>query len=193
MSYELELDTLVKNQKLIREVIEYDPENGTFRWKPRGREFFNTEGYFKSWNTRFAGKLAGSAFSAYTRNKDLPKDYMVIRILGLPVLAHRLAFLIKEGWLPEAVGHIDTNGLNNKWDNLCASSRYEVGKSMRKSLRNTSGHAGVNYIKACGKWQARIRTDGDDKYLGIYENIEDAIKARKEAEIKYGFSNIQGD
>ncbi len=48
---------------------------------------------------------------------------------------------------------------------------------------NTSGYKGV--YKAIDKWQAKIGFQGNEYYLGTFDNIEDAIKARKEAEEKY--------
>ena len=52
------------------------------------------------------------------------------------------------------------------------------------SKNNTSGVTGVHWHKVKKKWEATI-TEGKKKYLGIFTNKEDAIKARKEAEIKY--------
>lgn len=48
---------------------------------------------------------------------------------------------------------------------------------------NTSGYRGVCPSK--GKWRATIGHKGKQIYLGEYENIEDAIAARKEGEEKY--------
>ncbi len=52
----------------------------------------------------------------------------------------------------------------------------------RKVLRrdNTSGHTGV--IAYRGKWRAQITFKGRDYVLGVYEKLEDAVTARKEAE-----------
>lgn len=47
---------------------------------------------------------------------------------------------------------------------------------------NTSGHTGVSWNKTKGKWVARIQFQKNMYYLGAFENIDDAIKARKEAE-----------
>ena len=53
------------------------------------------------------------------------------------------------------------------------------------SSRNTSGVKGVNWSKSENKWYARISVDGRRIELGYYFNFADAVKARKEAEIKY--------
>ncbi|WP_195264571.1 AP2 domain-containing protein [Clostridium sp. 1001275B_160808_H3] len=49
---------------------------------------------------------------------------------------------------------------------------------------NTSGITGVTWDKSKGKWMAQIVFKGKSYYLGRYENKEDAVKARKEAEEK---------
>ena len=50
---------------------------------------------------------------------------------------------------------------------------------------NTSGITGVYWKKDRNKWGARIVVNGKCIYLGYFANKEDAIKIRKEAEIKY--------
>ena len=55
----------------------------------------------------------------------------------------------------------------------------------RKSPKNTSGTTGVSYNKAMKKWVAYIRKDGKQHWLGSYKCIDDAIKARKDAEKRY--------
>lgn len=50
---------------------------------------------------------------------------------------------------------------------------------------NTSGYKGVCWNKKSNKWYAQIRVNKKRIHLGSFTNIEDAIKARKEAEEKY--------
>ena len=50
---------------------------------------------------------------------------------------------------------------------------------------NTSGIRGIDYFKIAEKWRARITKEGITYTLGYFDNIEDAIKARIEAEDKY--------
>ena len=56
---------------------------------------------------------------------------------------------------------------------------------------NTSGVIGVHWDKVIKKWRARVMLNGKSKHLGYFTNKEDAIKARKEGEIKY-FGDFRG-
>lgn len=58
---------------------------------------------------------------------------------------------------------------------------------MNRSMRsdNTSGVTGVYWCKSRNKWNAEIRINSKKINLGYFINKEDAIKARKRAEIKY--------
>lgn len=53
------------------------------------------------------------------------------------------------------------------------------------SIKNCSGCKGVCYIESNKKWFAYIYLKTKQIRLGYFEKIEDAIKARKEAEEKY--------
>jgi hypothetical protein len=54
----------------------------------------------------------------------------------------------------------------------------------RPTKRSKSGIKGVFWNKQRGKWEARIGFQGKVYKLGVFEFIEDAAKARKEAEEK---------
>lgn len=97
----------------------------------------------------------------------------------------RLARLIMSCPKDKIVDHINGNPLDNRKYNLRVATKREnaFNKSMRND--NTSGYIGVHYSSQRNKWIAQIQIDGKNKYLGIFESIEDAIKARQDAEIKY--------
>ncbi len=57
----------------------------------------------------------------------------------------------------------------------------EAGKK-RRIATNTSGYTGVYQNKQTGKWVAQITFKGKRYYLGSYEKIEDAAKARQQGE-----------
>lgn len=67
-------------------------------------------------------------------------------------------------------------------DNLThiAGTTIDKLKNNRTPVNNTSGVKGVYFIK--GKWVAKIVFQQKAYYLGTYENINDAIDARKNAE-----------
>lgn len=58
-------------------------------------------------------------------------------------------------------------------------------KSSRLSVSNTSGVKGVYYDKRSGKWRARLKFKGKLMNFGSFDNFEDAVKARKNAELEY--------
>ncbi len=51
---------------------------------------------------------------------------------------------------------------------------------------NKSGYTGVHWEKSKNQWGAEITINGKSIFLGRFNNIEDAIDARKKAEEKYG-------
>jgi hypothetical protein len=55
---------------------------------------------------------------------------------------------------------------------------------------NTSGHKGIFWHKASGKWEVRIRLNGKLQNFGLHEKLEDAIEvaiaARKKLHGEFG-------
>lgn len=62
-------------------------------------------------------------------------------------------------------------------------SRYDRGRKVNRN--STSGVRGVSWSPKLGKWRAQIMLDRKQIYLGVYEKKEDAIAARKAAEVRY--------
>ena len=85
----------------------------------------------------------------------------------------------------KVVDHIKHNKLDNRKSYLRAidECKNAINKSPYKN--NTSGHVGIGFDTKSCKWRSSIRFKNKTIYLGLYDNIEDAIKARKEAEEKY--------
>lgn len=57
--------------------------------------------------------------------------------------------------------------------------------STKANINSKSGIRGVFFNRRSGKWRASLKFQGKDHYLGEYQNMEDAIKARKRAEELY--------
>lgn len=69
--------------------------------------------------------------------------------------------------------------------NQVESTNIGIINSSKLSINNKSGYKGVYYDEKRGKWIAQINFKKKHYGLGQYDNKEDAIKARKEAEEKY--------
>jgi len=82
------------------------------------------------------------------------------------------------------IDHVDRNGLNNCKINLrlCSASQNAHNTGIRSD--NTSSVKGVYFNKKAGKWEATLIKAGKFYYLGGYQLIEDAIAARRNAEVQ---------
>lgn len=91
------------------------------------------------------------------------------------------------------IDHKDCNPLNNLEINLRICTYAENAQNQKIRSNNTSGQTGVSWSKSVKKWLAQIMVNGRYKYLGYFDNIEDATKAYNAAAIKYHgeFANIQ--
>lgn len=82
------------------------------------------------------------------------------------------------------VDHINHNKLDNRKNNLRIVTRSQQCMNTRKRKNNSSGIKGVYKMTGYEKWCAQINASGKRIYLGSFNNKEDAINARLEAEKK---------
>ncbi len=83
------------------------------------------------------------------------------------------------------VDHINGNPLDNRLCNLRICKHSENCKNQKIFTSNTTGKNGVYWDRNKNKYGCHIRVDGKDHHLGFYDNKEDAVVARENAEIKY--------
>lgn len=83
----------------------------------------------------------------------------------------------------KVVDHINHDTLDNRKRNMRIITHQQNIMNQKLNKNNTSGHTGVYLYK--GKWLSIITVNGKQIRLGYYENKEEAVKARKEAEKKY--------
>lgn len=97
---------------------------------------------------------------------------------------HRFIFgLTKENNVE--VDHKDHNGANNIKKNLRIGTRTQNAMNMAKFKKTESGYHGIYWGRTNNKWKVEIWENKNRRYLGLYSNLEEAIKIRKEAEEKY--------
>ena len=168
----------------IRELLDYNPEIGVFHHKPRARKWFKTKRDMNSWNARFAGKKAGGIDNS---------GYVSIRLLSKLRRAAYLAKAIMDNKLPEGqIDHINHIKDDNRADNLRVVSSQENLQNQSRSRNNTSGCTGVYWFKEKEKWVAYITVNYVMEKLYYGDSYEEAVAARKAAEIEYGFHKNHG-
>lgn len=82
------------------------------------------------------------------------------------------------------IDHKNRNRLDNRKSNLRIISHSSNSKNIKVPKDNKTGYIGVIWDKERNKWRAEIRCDGKAYYLGRYEDIYEAVKARLIAESK---------
>ena len=162
----------------LRQRLRYEPETGKLYW-------LDYEGVTNKWRVRFAGKEA----FIFQR----PNGYKQGQLDGLNILAHRAAWALHyAGWPDEQIDHINGIRDDNRIANLRAVSSKDNNRNRKRGVHNTSGAMGVHWDKGRKKWLSFITEDNRFKNLGRFDTIEEATKARKEAEVKYGFHENHG-
>ncbi len=162
-------------QSKLKELLQYNPGTGIFTWKVKPSGIIN------------AGDVAGHIYTSRQ------KQYMAIQIKRIKYAVHRLAWLYVHGDFPtDTVDHINGDGTDNRIENLRVVSLAENQKNKRRYKNSTSGTTGVNWFAPSRKWRAIIQANGMRKHLGYFEDINDAINARKQAEKEYGFHENHG-
>jgi hypothetical protein len=142
----------------LRELLDYDPETGVFRWKMNRRR----------------GKVAGTL---------RPDGYRQIGIDGCLYLEHRLAWLYVNGeWPADEIDHRNRERAGNQVESLRPATRPQnFANSIGKG--STSGFKGVSAYGQ--KWRARICVEGNHIFLGYFDTVDDARAAYWQAAQKY--------
>lgn len=153
-------------QEELKEHLHYDPLTGDFNW--------------------IIGKRGLKVNSKAGSMND--QGYVIIRINNIRYRAHRLAWLCVYGHFPiNEIDHINGVRSDNRIENLRDVTRKENKKNVGKYKTNTSGVNGVRWYEPLSKWHAQIQIDNHKIHLGYFENLKDAIAARKSAETNFNF------
>lgn len=108
------------------------------------------------------------------------KGYGKIRREGKLVLAHRLAFEWVHGEIPEGM-QVDHRCFHRNCvrpDHLRLVTNAQNGQNRRGAQSNSAtGVRGVSWRKDCRKFMAKVRLNGKQHNVGLYDTLEEAEAA----------------
>lgn len=149
------------SKEQLDRLLAYDPLTGALTWKVQrsGVRFWQEAGTIKR------------------------SGYRAIRVAGLAYQAHRLAWVIMTGEEPESdIDHINGVRTDNRWVNLRSATPLQNSANAARQRNNLTGYKGVGTLPhSPNRWQAQIKINGKNKYLGIYPSPELAHQAYMKA------------
>lgn len=140
----------------VNELLSFDAASGEFSWKPR---------------------------PAGHRSKS---GYVAITIDGVEVKAHQLVWFLHHGTWPQGpIDHINGNPSDNRIENLRdATYRINAENQRRSQAKGEARLLGVHWNKNRARWQSGIKVNGVSKYLGLFDDPQEAhqvyLKAKRE-------------
>ncbi|EMB7599094.1 HNH endonuclease [Salmonella enterica] len=140
----------------IRDLIDYNPENGVLTAK-----------------VNFSGRQAGSVIGSQTW-----QGYYAFSLFGKKCFAHRLAWLLHYGeWSSQPIDHINGIKTDNSIRNLrlCSLSQNQFNKPTQKN--NTTGVKGVYWNKRDKRYVASVQFNGKKYSAGHHKDIDSAKEA----------------
>lgn len=148
-------DQILTAQRL-KEVLHYDADTGLF--------------------TRFPVKGSSRKHRVGATPKSESNGYLRIKIDHKLYRAHRLAWLyVYDEWPNDQIDHINGDKTDNRILNLRAATSSQNKQNARKArLDSRSGLIGAMWHGQSGKWRACIQVDGKRKYLGRFDQAEQA-------------------
>lgn len=156
-------------QALLKELLDYSPDTGTFTWR-------------KARGNQPAGATAGGSNHA---------GHISIGVNGTKFLAHRLAWLYVTGeWPGPLLDHENTNGEDNRWNNLREATPAQNSHNTKARKNNTLGYRGLR-VTGSGRFNARVSVNNKCINAGTFDTAEEAANAAriKRNELHGAFAN----
>ncbi|WP_336273770.1 HNH endonuclease [Vreelandella indica] len=169
----------------VRKQFNYNAETGELIWRERD---VNANRHNAKWNKRYAHKPAGHVRESSSRS------YINVRFMGSDYAAHRIIWAWVTGENPPwQIDHEDGDSLNNAWINLRDGTGYINNRNSKLPKSNSSGFVGVVWSKQSNKWHAQAKTNGKVRFLGAFNDINEAAAVSKKFRLENDFSERHGE
>lgn len=145
-----------------QEIFEY--KDGKLFWK------------VKKCHSVFVGQEAGSEHG---------RGYKAVQVDGKSYKVHRIIFLMKHGYMPEQVDHINGDKSDNRIENLREATGSQNQMNIPVRTRSKTGVLNVSKRKDRNCYQVQIALNGKRKTIGYYKDLELAELVAIEARNKY--------
>jgi len=150
------------NIDYVKSILDYNKDTGIITWK------------IGNGKRAVQGNEAG-----YITDEG----YRAIGINGKYIKSHRIAWAMHYGFQPDfQIDHINGIKNDNRIINIRLATQSQNKSNVNAPITNTSGVKGV--VKRNGRYIAQIKHNQKNIYIGTFDNISDAEKARIEVEKK---------
>lgn len=150
----------------LRSILSYNRKTGRLHWKRDNRGSNPKKG-------NFAGGY---------RNDG----YYYVGIDGALYYSHRVIWAIITGaWPKDRIDHKSGDPSDNRWRNLRQATHAQNLHNTSRHKNNKTGYKGVQQIKGCSRFYARLRVNNVVHRLGSFPTAEQASAAYKKAAIKF--------
>jgi hypothetical protein len=156
--------------------------DGILTWKHRPLQHFKDEASQKTWNSKYAGEIAGTT----SNHNDGTLPRCMIAINRKLYLRSILVWCIHYNEIPnKMIDHIDTNSLNDKIGNLRLATRSQNFGNKRINKNNKCGFKGVSLDKRRGTYTAEICVERKRIRKGGFKTAEEAHELYMKLALEY--------
>ena len=171
--------------KEFKECIEFCDKTGTFKFLEKTPHIEPRDRVRKTFNKQFAGKPAFNVKNG--------AGYLSGSFMGNKYLAHRVVWLMTHKEWPDGdIDHINGDKTDNRPENLRLVTKSQNLRNMRIPSDNKSGYIGVFWVGRINKWTAQIRHNGKAIHLGYFSTLDEAVAARRAANVVCGYHPNHG-
>jgi hypothetical protein len=171
----------IETPEVLSGLLRYCPASGELYWLPRSPEMASSDRAQKSFNIRDAGTKAGCFHAA--------SGYVQVRVCGVLLSAHRIAYVLGSGEAIPAgmkIDHVNGERCDNRYSNLRIVDSVGNGQNRRPRPHRELAR-GVVFDKARGMYRAEVRVNGKSFHAGRFRDPDAAASAARAKRQELGF------